>query len=225
MIRHSVDGLLDIVYQHYPRQIARDDPRYEETSEYHLLSAARRRAGADQETWREMLRRLKGQFPSNTVQNLSLHLPTGAHDAAYVGQMYLPASPGESYHILSFMVSFLVPYYLVHSSRLIEDPENKEAPGQVTRFQITIPWDEEADAPGASHVEDWQPPKTTRRVVCFDFSPEEQTYATWIARDIEATWGYERMPPAVGKVIVPDVATNLHGLGEASLYDCLFIDD
>ena len=173
-----------------------------------------------------MLRRLKHQFPSNIVQNLSLHLPTGAHDAAYAGQIYLPTSPGENYHMISFMVSFLVPYYVVYSSRVVEDPEKKEEPiARVSRFQITIPWDEEADAPGSPRVEDWQRPKLTRRIVSFDFSPEEQTYAAWITRDIEATWGYERMPPEVGKVIVPDVATNLHGFGEATLYDCLFADD
>jgi hypothetical protein len=33
------------------------------------------------------------------------------------------------------------------------------------------------------------------------------------------------MPPEVGNLIVPDVATSNHGLGDARLYDCLFSDD
>jgi len=57
------------------------------------------------------------------------------------------------------------------------------------------------------------------------FSHDEQPYAAWIIHDIEATWGYERMPPEIGKMIVPDVATNRRNLGEATLYDCLLSDD
>jgi hypothetical protein len=63
-----------------------------------------------------------------------------------------------------------------------------------------------------------------RRDVSFDFSADEQSYAACIAQEIEATWGYERMPPEVGRVIVPDVATDHRILGEATLNDCLFSD-
>ncbi|WP_437912482.1 hypothetical protein WME73_35945 [Sorangium sp. So ce302] len=66
--------------------------------------------------------------------------------------------------------------------------------------------------------------KPTRQVISFELSPDEQPYAAGIAQEIEATWGYERMPPEVGNVVVPDVATNLRRLGEARLYDCLFSD-
>jgi hypothetical protein len=33
------------------------------------------------------------------------------------------------------------------------------------------------------------------------------------------------MPPEVGKIIVPDVATNLRLMGQATIYDCLLGDD
>ncbi|AUX34113.1 uncharacterized protein SOCE836_062810 [Sorangium cellulosum] len=69
------------------------------------------------------------------------------------------------------------------------------------------------------------PLEATRRILSFDLPPDEQPYATWIARDIELTWGYERMPPLVGELIVPDVATDSRSLGEATLYDCLFSDN
>jgi hypothetical protein len=64
-----------------------------------------------------------------------------------------------------------------------------------------------------------------RRVIGFEFSPDDQAYATVIAQDIEATFACEPMAPEFGTVIVPDVATNARSLGEASLYDCLLSDE
>ena len=42
--------------------------------------------------------------------------------------------------------------------------------------------------------------------------------------DIEAIFGYERMPPDIGAVLVPDVTTALRLGGEARVFDCLFTD-
>jgi hypothetical protein len=64
----------------------------------------------------------------------------------------------------------------------------------------------------------------TQHDISFEPSPDEAPYAAWITREIEATFGGERMPPEVGKVVVPDVVTNLRSFGEATLYDCLFSD-
>ncbi len=74
-------------------------------------------------------------------------------------------------------------------------------------------------------VEPPSPMEAYRNDIPFDLSPDEQPYATWIAHDIERSWGYERMPPDIGCVIVPDVSTNARALGEATLFDCLFSDD
>lgn len=225
-MKHSVDELFDIVYRYYPRRMERQDPRYEQSDEYQRLSAARRQAGADAGPWRTMLTQLQRQFPSDNVVNRSLHLPIGSQDAAYSGHISVPSSPGERAHSIGFLVSFLAPYYVVYSSRFLGDATKEEHPAQATRFRITIPWDEEADVPGTPHVEDWQPSTPARRVIRFDFSVDEQPYAAWIAREVEATWGgYQPMPPEIGKLVVPDVATDLPGLGEATLYDCLFSDD
>src|SRR5262249_12093676 len=62
-----------------------------------------------------------------------------------------------------------------------------------------------------------------RHHVTFDLLPEERPYAEWIAREIEATFGCEPMPPEVGTVFVPDLATPKLP-GEIRLYDCLFSD-
>jgi hypothetical protein len=62
--------------------------------------------------------------------------------------------------------------------------------------------------------------RTKREYISFDLSPDELPYSEWIARDIEATFGCERMPPEVGTVLVPGV--NLGGPRDTRLYDCLF---
>lgn len=67
-------------------------------------------------------------------------------------------------------------------------------------------------------------PQARRRDVSFTFSQEEQPYATSIVREIEATYGYEHLPPEIGNVAVPDVETGFRRFGEARLYDCLFSD-
>jgi hypothetical protein len=64
-----------------------------------------------------------------------------------------------------------------------------------------------------------------RILTSFAFSSDEQPHADWLAREIEATFGCEPMPPEVGNIIVPDVATNLRLMGQATLYDCLLGDD
>ena len=60
-----------------------------------------------------------------------------------------------------------------------------------------------------------------RLYVTFDLLPDERPYAEWIAREIETTFGCEPMPPEVGTVLVPDLATPKLP-GEVRLYDCLF---
>ncbi|WP_437737448.1 hypothetical protein [Sorangium sp. So ce1335] len=236
---HTVEELLDVVYRHYPRRVPYEDPGRVQTEEDRRLVDARRRAGADSERWLGMLRRLREQFPENEIDNLSVHLMTGSHDACYSGSLYLPKVAGEDRHTIEFRVSFLAPYYIVYSSRLVDDPEELERertlrstpPRAVTIFvhdtvYILPAWvgklvrlikPELIESPS---IED----KPTRQVVCFDPSPGEQPYATGIAQEIEATWGYARMPPEIGGVVVPDVATNLRCPGEATLYDCLFSD-
>ncbi len=55
--------------------------------------------------------------------------------------------------------------------------------------------------------------------------PKEEPYARAVVEEIEATFpGYEPMPPEVGNVVVPDVVAGNKGMGEATLYHCLFTD-
>lgn len=185
------EELLDTVYRYYPRGIPSDDPRYQETPEYRRLAAARRQAGADREPWRALLRRLGDQFSENAVQDRSLHLPTGEHDACYSAWVYLPASPGEHWRVV---VALRVLQQALSALLQARQPP----PVRVPRRQVET---------------------------SFDPSPEEERYFAGITQAIEATFKCERLPPEIGKVLVPDVATGSRSLGEATLYDCLLSDD
>lgn len=252
-MKHSIDDLIETVHRHYTRGMSHEDPRRKHTEEYHRLSAARRQAGVDNEPWRALLRRLHVQFPGCIQNNRSLHLPTGEFDAGYSGELFLPEAPGEHPRTVGFLVSFLVPYYLVYSTRTVDDVAREPPPDAAkslsfyfgsTMYVLPARWWSRLLAKGAgalSRLDDLRRPRPdaaaqaraeerknrppTRRDIHLDLSPEEQSYATWLAREIEATWGCARMPPEVGNVIVPDVATNHRRLGEARLYDCLLSDD
>jgi hypothetical protein len=251
-MKHSTAELLDIVYHYYPRGEMPKE-RHEETEEHRRLVAARIQAGAEREPWLAMLRRMGKQFPENIVQNRSLHLPRGGWDAAYSGAIYLSKPLEEHDHTVGFLVSFVVPYYVIYSTRTVEDTERKPPSGPPKsltfhhgRTMYVVPnwwWTrllaravdaviqlgerrtQEPIDPIVARARERKKMPPTRRDVHLDLSPEEQPYAAWLAREIEATWGVERMPPEIGKVIVPDVATNLRAPGEARLYDCLFSDN
>jgi hypothetical protein len=219
-MKHSLDELLDIAHRHYPRGIPSDDPRYKETEEYRRLVAARRRAGADNERWRGLLRRLDDHCPGRTAIDCALHLPGGEYDASYSAYLPLPTNaPGERDHSLGFLVSILVPYYVVYSSRTVDEVRPRWPARLVFDGDTCIALPTRAEA-----VETKQERQGQRHELGLDPSPDEQPYAAWIARDIEATFGYERMPPEVGKVLVPDVSTVRRDLGGVTLYDCLFSD-
>jgi hypothetical protein len=220
-LKHSIEELLAVVYLHYPRGIRGDDPRYHETDEHRRLVAARRAAGDDAEPWRAMLRRLGARFPECAAQNGSLHLPTGDYDAGYVGALFRNTPPqGEHSHNVAFVVSFLGPYYFVYSSRIVDDPEKLRALAGSSTFEFV----NGVEVPAAKTQEKLRK-QARRQVLSFDLSAADQPYAEWISREIETTFGGERMPPEIGNVLVPDVATNNRPLGEARLYDCLLSDE
>ncbi|WP_438032763.1 hypothetical protein [Sorangium sp. So ce204] len=223
----SAKELLDVVYKYYPRGIDLVDEvdvqRYKESEEYARIVQARRRAAAD-ERWPALLRRIEERFPDTIVMNDSFHLPTGALDASYSFSVSLPNTTDS--RTLWFHVSFLVPYYLVYSWRLVRFVRRPEkfrfVFGGVNFFVSRSPLDPEL----VSDLRDEKLHSVTfsEAYVSFDLLADELPYAEWIARDVEMSFGCERMPPEIGTILVPDVAVNLRNLGEATLYDCLFAD-
>jgi hypothetical protein len=227
-MKHSIDELIGIAHCYYPQGVPGEDLRYRETEENRQLVAARRGAGANNERWRAMLRRLGEHFSESTVQDGSLHLPTGALGASYSGDIYLPNDPGEHSHTVGFQVSFLAPYYIVYSSRVLDDQRTDALRASQDPYACVFVDDTCHILPASVVKPEFLAQEerlfARRQDIRFEFSPAEQIYAARIAEEIETTWGYERMPPEVGNVVVPDVATNLRVLGEATLCDCLLSD-
>jgi hypothetical protein len=231
----TIDELLAVVYRHYPRGIATLDTRYGESDEYRHLAAMRRQAGRDAGPWRALLGRLGDRFPEASVENRSTHLPAGTLDAGYSAAIHVPKAPGEHDHAVGFVVSFLVPFYVVYAARIVDDPERASrlrAPSSTVGFAhedtlcilpaaVVQPAVRAADAERRARLAD----RARKQVVTFDLLPEELPYAAALAREIEATFaGYAPLPRELGEVVVPDVATPSRQLGEATLYDCLFSD-
>jgi hypothetical protein len=64
-----------------------------------------------------------------------------------------------------------------------------------------------------------------RPVVRFDLDETERPYAQTIADEIEATYGFEPMPPETGNVLVEEVeieGVRHHYFGKGTIYDYLF---
>src|SRR5215212_184412 len=125
-MKPPIEELFDIVYRYYARGVSEADPNRVQTEENRRLMEARRQAGADCSRWLDTLRRLSDQFPERGISNLSVHLVTGGSDACYSGALSLPDYTDDCWHTLEFRVSFLVPYYIVFSSRIVEDLEELE---------------------------------------------------------------------------------------------------
>ena len=199
-MKHTVDELLAIAYSYYARGITHADPGYYDTQERQRLIDARRHAGTEDrfERWRHMIFRLEARFPDSHVMDRSLHLHTGTWDACYSGWLIMPPLPGEDQRHIGFLVSFLVPYYVVYTSR-------------VTFLDMHDP----------AHREDW-----VQQKIAFTFAPDEEPYARAVIAEIEATYpDHEPMPPEVGQMIVPGVVTSRRYIDTATLFDCLFSDE
>jgi hypothetical protein len=189
-MKHTINDLLDTVYRYYARGISNNDPRRKSTEEEQRLSAIRHQAGVDDTLWQALLDRLELAFPDATVQNDSFHLQTGKYDACYSGRIFLKPVHGEHYHSVGFMVSLLLPYYVIYSTRIVDTEQG-----------------------GAR-----------RKDIRFELSPDELPYADWLARSIEDIWHFEPMSHEMISMVVPDVATNMRDIGEATISDLLFSD-
>ncbi|MEO7591531.1 MAG: hypothetical protein ABI134_09990 [Byssovorax sp.] len=183
-MKHSIEELKAIAYQYFPRDLEGSDTAYEHTEEYRRRQAARARASGDYEVWSRMLDRIEARFPSELhanvlVENLCYFLesPTaGPSDRCFSGALWLATRASEEkQHKLGFLVSFVVPYYVVYSNTLVslQQPAAERDSERVIGFQLSP--DEAPFARGlAEEIEAAFP-------------------------------GYQPMLPEVGKVILPDI--------------------
>ena len=59
----------------------------------------------------------------------------------------------------------------------------------------------------------------------FAFTPEEQPVLDVLTGEIEAAFGYARLSPEIGGIVVPDVVSGNEVMGTNTLFDCLFTDN
>lgn len=143
-MRLTRDELLSVVYRFYTRGIRAEDPGYNDTEEHRRLVDVRRRAGAEGNPWRVLLDRLYRRIPRASIHNGSLHLSTGHYDAGYVGALFLPTrGPHETHHQVGFLISFLVPCYVVYSAVVVVAPTDT---GLARHIEFTFSPDEEPHA-------------------------------------------------------------------------------
>ncbi len=129
-MKHSLEELFHEAYRYYPRNSVFPATGASETPEYRNRLEAHLRASAEYETWRAMILRLSVRFPPEkfpgvVLENRVPYLkpPSISHNSrCYHGSFWLPAQPGEKMHWLAFFVSFVVPYYVIYSLRMLDDP-------------------------------------------------------------------------------------------------------
>ena len=229
-IKHTQGELLDIIYRYYPRGVGIVDGDIDvqliHASEEHARLVAARQQVATDERWPALFRRIVERFPDVSLMNGSLYLPTGGQDACHSFTLCLPGAADD--RMLWFHVSFLAPYYMIHGSRIIDIvKEPREDSFRVIWFGLHFhversPFDPELIA----NVDDETRKGVTikRHYITFDVLPDERPYVEWISREIETTFECEPMPPEVGTVLVPNLATPKLP-GEVRLYDCLFSEE
>ena len=75
------------------------------------------------------------------------------------------------------------------------------------------------------YASSWTLPPQQEYEYHFELSPDEQPYAQVVASILEACFpGFDFMPPGIGSIKLPDVVTHFQCLGEATLYQCLFMN-
>lgn len=169
------------------------------------------------------------------LQNYSLFLqsPTaaGTVDRCYTGVLSLPSPrPGEKGSTLEFLVSFVVPYYVIYSSGLVEDEEKTAAMRASQAASVCVFVNDTCFVLPVGVVKpellaQERPLRAMEQVRSFAFSADEQPFVRAIKEEIETTFpGHEPMLPEVGLTVVPDVQAGARWFGESTIFTCLFSD-
>lgn len=217
----ELERLRALVYRYYPRDRPDWDSGPDDTDEHRRLVEARKRAGRDDAAFRALLDRLARRFPDLSVQNNSLHLPTGGWDACYSALLWLPPRAGETDHALGLLLSFIAPLFVIYSSsQLAGSPAPAAGPAPTDAAEFGPDFMIMRATPAV--VE----PPAPRHEVRYSFSPDEAPFASALAAEVQSVFpGWTALPPEIGLTVVPDVVAGNRGPGEATLYDCLFTDN
>jgi hypothetical protein len=206
-MKHTIQELVALA-RHY-HSVPPWDPAAE-VCEYTLGKAETQRrleagmlAGKRYPEWRDTHRRMRFRLPDCRIDDHAFYLqgPTCC-DGCFWASAELPVLPSEvGMHLLTFLVSTLAPYYVIYRKVFVAIPG-------------TAPRDPADDAPTDRYA---------RHALSFELTAEEEPYARVLAEEIERTFGYEHLPPEIGKEVIPEIITPQSGVGTTTLYDCLFM--
>lgn len=207
-MKHTIDELISIAYQYFPRGMLGDEPGYDRSQELEKQRTAVEQARAGYRVWRALLCKIEARFPEErfpgvSVQDLSMGLlakSSDPDDRCFAAYLWLPTREAEEdSHNLLFRVSFVVPYYSISSSAVVY------ARTYYTKMEIGHGGLENKDS--------------------VEFSPDEVPFSTGVAEEIRNAFPeHEIMPAAVGNTIVPEIRVGGHFFGEATIFDALFSD-
>jgi hypothetical protein len=238
-MNHTLQELVAAANEYFPKGIPGSDPMYGQTPEARRQKAARASASARYDDWQAMLSRLADRFPADQFpgvapDNWSTFLQVAeatTRDRCYTGVLWLPSSsPEKRGPKLEFLVSFVVPYYVIYSSRLVEDVEKTAAMRASQAASVCVFVNDACFVLPVGVVKpellaQERPLRAMEQVRSFAFSADEQPFVSAIKEEIETTFpGHEPMLPEVGLTVVPDVQAGARWFGESTIFTCLFSD-
>jgi hypothetical protein len=137
-MKEDVHGLIAIAHELFPRGMAQDESGYDQTPEVRRQADLRARAGASYAAFRTVLRGLEERFPGRVEdRSCGILAPTDSgQDRCFDGLLDLPLRhPGERRHSLEFLVSFVAPYYVIHSVYGV--PDGTDYPMRVCSLELS----------------------------------------------------------------------------------------
>jgi hypothetical protein len=193
-MKASRERLLEVVYRYYPRGMDAADPRYASTPQQRRLVAARRAAAGEKQ---------KARFHELT-RRIQARLDAFTSDRS----LQLHSGAGEAGYSA----------YALRKTAFAQQNMDERI-GYCVSF--LGPW----------YVVFFRAKRESSRTgrPLATYPPQglvtvQPPYASVIAAEIEAVFGYELMPEEIGSIVVPDVVTNYRRFGQATLYDCLLSD-
>lgn len=116
---HTVSELIQIAQHYFPPGVSPGSPGYDVTPEIQRQVSIRAEASRQYGAFQQVLRRLDQRFPDVAAENRSYFLqsPEGAGlDRCFDALLDLPCRrPEEKRHGLQFLISIIVPYYVIYS--------------------------------------------------------------------------------------------------------------
>jgi hypothetical protein len=205
----TAEELVQLVRQHYPRALSREDALdrdglYDRTPERQRWKEAWSKARQDQ-PWSELEHRLKEQFPGHTMGTYVPQYLAGGYSCFISVETPLPEG-GHRLMRVGGAISVLAPLYLLFGTTEVVTLKRQE---ELKR----------ASGGGWTFFQRIQPQ------LALPPTPEMQPYAEAMARCIEGTLGYHPFPVELAQVAVPEIHVPHALYGEANLMNTLFMSD